>query len=51
MRHLLGGDIKGFLSSMEENTKLGVQTPVVGCSVSNTEMGARGPAGQLASPG
>ena len=51
MRHPLDGDLKGFLSSMEENTNLGVQTPVVGCSVSNTEMSARGPAGQSASPG
>lgn len=32
---------------MEENTKLGVQMPVVGCSVANTEMGACGPAGQM----
>lgn len=26
----LDGDLKGFLNSVEENSKLGVQTPVMG---------------------
>lgn len=51
MMHLLEGDLKVFLSSVEENTKPGGQTPVVGCSISNTEMGTRGSAGQSVSSG
>lgn len=45
----LDGDLKGFLSSVEENSKLGVQTPVMGWSVSNAEMGAQSPTEQLVS--
>lgn len=40
MRHLFDGDLKGFLSDMEENTKPGVQIPVMGCSIFNAEMDA-----------
>lgn len=36
----MDGDLKGVLSNMEENTKPGVQTPVMGCRISNTEMDA-----------
>lgn len=47
----LDGDLKGFLSSVGKNSKPGVQTPVMGWSISNAEMDAKNPKGQLGSPG
>lgn len=47
----LDGDLKGFLGSVEENSKLGVQTPVIEWSISNAEMGAQSPTEQLVSLG
>lgn len=47
----LDGNLKGFLSSMDENSKLGVQIPVMGWSISNAEMRAQNPSGKLVLPG
>lgn len=47
----LDGDLKGILSSVEENSEPGVQTPVMGWRISNAEMGAQNPTGQSVSPG
>lgn len=47
----LDGDLKGILSSVEENSEPGVQTPVMGWRISNAEMGAQNPTGWSVSPG
>lgn len=43
----LDGDLKQFLSSVEENLNLEVQSPVMGWSICNAEMGAQNPTGPL----
>lgn len=41
----MDGDLKGFLSSVEENSKLGVLFPVMGWSIFSAEMSVQIPRG------